>query len=127
MRLFEGKLSVDKVFETVKNMGDKLVFTSEEKAEFNMKIADKASEFVANTLNENSIRSITRRWIALSVILTTLFTFILCVVMVLIGKKIDPILELVDKFEIGLAFILVLGFYFGFYYIQNLLGAKKKK
>ena len=39
-------------------------FTDEEKAEYNMKVADKTAEFVGKTMDENTERSRTRRSIA---------------------------------------------------------------
>lgn len=39
-------------------------FTDEEKAEYRMKVADKASDFVGKTLDENTERSKTRRSVA---------------------------------------------------------------
>ena len=47
-------------------------FTDEEQAELNVKIADKAADFVASTLSENTERSKTRRQIAVLWIKTQL-------------------------------------------------------
>ncbi len=59
------KDTVDFVLNTVKEAGDKLFFTKEEKAE-NLKQAwDGVCKFVENTLGESSVRSVTRRYLAL--------------------------------------------------------------
>lgn len=65
----------DKVVDNVLDKNDGLLtqvggwiggmdFTDQERAEYNMKIADKASEFVGSTLQENTARSTTRRMVA---------------------------------------------------------------
>lgn len=55
-------------------------FTDQEKAEYKMKVADKAAEFVGKTLGESTVRSKTRRAIAVQWIKVQLALFLLCAI-----------------------------------------------
>ena len=98
---------------------DKANFTKEERADFNLKVADKAADFVGNTLSENTIRSKTRRKIAIFVVYNDFAIFWLCVILKFLEKDIKPIIELVKVFNLSVALIVVLSFFFGGYYLKN--------
>jgi len=70
--IFGSSKSVDTVVETaakgIYNGLDALFFTDEEKAEFRQKQADTVIKFAEIAYDENSIRSVTRRWLAFMVI-----------------------------------------------------------
>lgn len=70
--LFGSSESTDKVVETaakgIYNGLDALFFTDEEKAEFRQKQAETVIKFAEIAYDENSIRSVTRRWLAFMVV-----------------------------------------------------------
>lgn len=70
MKWFSWLTKVDpqKIFDTVSKGIDNLSFTKEEKAEFNKEVIKANLDFVKSTLCENSARSLTRRYIAVSVV-----------------------------------------------------------
>jgi len=57
-----------------------LQFTDEEQAQYKMKVADKAADFVGKTLDEKTERSVTRRSIAVLWIKTQLAMFLMCAI-----------------------------------------------
>jgi len=127
LNLFKGKIDVGNVVDKVMSAGDKLVFTKEEKADFNVAMADKLAKFVENTLSENTIRSKTRRHVALLVT----YTFIVLLLSAIVFHFIDVekskfIAEMVKDSPISTAFIMVLAFFFGGYYMKGISLNKKK-
>jgi len=70
-RLFGSSKSVDTVVETaakgIYNGLDALMFTDEEKAQYRAEQAKMVNEFALAAYDQNSIRSITRRWLAFMV------------------------------------------------------------
>lgn len=117
-QLFQFNQSIDKVFESVASGIDKLNLTDQEKAEG-------VKQFIVDSLSENTVRSKTRRFIAKFIVLNFIAAFWVCVFMV---KKepefVENIIELVQTFKIGFAFLAVITFHFGGYYLN---GKKKKE
>ena len=124
--IFKGKLDAQGTFDTIASGIDKLAFTAEERSEFNAKLADKLAEFSASTLSESTIRSRTRRFIAIMVIVNVFLVFWICVALVFLGKDISIILKLTEGFSLSTAFIMVLAFFFGGYYLKG-ISLKKDK
>lgn len=120
MGIFKGKLNLDKVFDSVSSGVDKLAFTKEERADFNLKISDKVSEFVASSLSENTERSKARRTIAYIVVAN--FFALLWVVVALYfynNKAASFVRELAVDWQVPTAFIMVLAFFFGAYLLRG--------
>ncbi len=111
--IFKGRLDAGKTFDTIASGIDKLAFTNQERAEFNVKMADSMAEFAKLSISENTIRSRTRRFIAIFLILNIMLIFWLCVALVLLKHDISVILELVGIFKLGIAFLTIIGFFFG--------------
>ena len=122
----KGAVDAGKAFDTISKGIDNLAFTEQERANLNEKLADKVASFAEKTLSENTIRSKTRRYMA--ILLTTNIVLIvwLCIILTLFDKDISRIIELSEEFKLGIAFITVIGFHFGSYMLLN-LGNKDKK
>ena len=109
-QLFQFNQSIDKVFESVASDQEK---------------AEGVKQFIVDSLSENTVRSKTRRFIAKFIVLNFIAAFWVCVFMV---KKepefVENIIELVQTFKIGFAFLAVITFHFGGYYLN---GKKKKE
>jgi len=120
---------IDTVAETVKSgvgMLDNAFYTEQEKAANNAKMMDLWLEIQKTTASENSIRSITRRYLAWVV----MGTYVLIVLMACIVWKLDPawaeyILSLLTKTNLSYLALIVGFFYFGSYAIGQYIGGKK--
>jgi len=120
---------IDTVAETVKSgvgMLDNAFYTEQEKAANNAKMMDLWLEIQKTTASENSIRSITRRYLAWVV----MGTYVLIVLMACIVWKSDPawaeyILSLLTKTNLSYLALIVGFFYFGSYAIGQYTGGKK--
>lgn len=121
-------LSADKVFTSVAKGIDNLGFTEQEKATFTKDMAEGLAKYTIDTLGESSDRSKTRRDIAIMIVSLYLLTFIVALVMLLMSKdltSVKMIIELANEMNLSIGFLMVLGFFFGGYYLQNLMGKKK--
>lgn len=95
-------------------------FTDQEQAEYNMKVADKASEFVGLTLSESTVRSKTRRAIAVMWIKAQLALILLTAI------AIPWDIEVAKKyFELATSEVMMIGtfsiivFFFGGYVLTS--------
>jgi hypothetical protein len=127
--LFSSKRIVDEGMDTIKDMRsgiDMLVFTSEEKALMNVEISNIVLKRAELALQESSIKSMTRRILAVSVVLTAeLLTVILAVGYLggLQAQKMEGIWTLLKFWSTPLA--IVLAFYLGYYGLTQIAAAKK--
>jgi hypothetical protein len=121
------KLNAQKVFDTVTGAVDQWNFTTEEQARLNVELADKLADHVESTLNENTTRSKTRRFIAIEIITVYLVLLLLYVVLALMKiESIDFLKSLILESPIATGFIAVIGFFFGGYYLSKLVPKKKE-
>lgn len=120
--LLGGKENTGKVIDiagdSIKGIGawiDNKDFTTQEKAANWAKAVEAHLELVKATADENSIRSVTRRWLAWSITAWMLVMATLAVVFAILGKDevVKNILAVVEAFQLGMVFIAVMGFYFG--------------
>lgn len=121
-----GKKNVDKVIGGAISGIDKLFFTKEEKAEFNKNMADSVATFVQSTVGENSIRSITRRFLALSIMGVYLALVLGTAGVYLVDQDYSTFLFSIVKDQSALA-IMVAAFYFGGYYAGKFIGSVSNK
>ena len=98
-----------------------VVFTKEERAKLNMTLADKVASFAEKTLSENTIRSKSRRLIAYVIILA----WVLAAFLDIWIDNID-LTYLWKESALKTAFIMVLAFFFGGYYMKQIEINKKK-
>jgi hypothetical protein len=104
---------------------DMLVFTDEEKAQMSLSTMKLWLEMQDRTAHESSIRSLTRRFIAISIV----FTFLLFLIGAAVVFKIDVgwaryLLGLAE--ELGDLTLLVAFFYFGSHSVSSILKGMKK-
>lgn len=128
LNLFKGKIDVGRVVDKLADGADTLRFSNEERAEFNLKMADRLAEYAKDTLSENTIRSKARRHIALIVV----YAFIILLIAAIVLHFVDPekskfLIEIISGFPISTGFIMVLAFFFGGYYLKNAPFINKKE
>lgn len=91
--LFGSSKNTDTVVETaakgIYNGLDAMFFTEEEKAQYRQQQADAVLEFAKVAYDQNSIRSITRRWLAFMVVAPTMLAFVIGVTLSCIGAFVD--------------------------------------
>ena len=90
-------------------------FTEQEKAEMWSKAVDAHLRLIEATGNENSVRSVTRRWLAWGITGFVLFWSSVGMVLAILNKteQVQRIVEVADAFHLGISFLAVMGFYFG--------------
>lgn len=123
-----SSLSADKVFTSVSKGIDNLGFTQQEKAEFTKEMAEGLAKYTIETLGESSDRSRTRRDIAIMIVSLYLLVFVAALVLLLAFNNVASvrlIIELSNEMNLSTGFLMVLAFFFGGYYLQNLIGKKK--
>ena len=105
----------DKAMSGVGSWIDGKDFTPQEQAEMWGKAVDKHLELVAATCNENGARSVTRRYMAWGITGFTLFWGSVGMILAIAGKKeiVASMVEVANAFHLGLAFLAVVGFFFG--------------
>ena len=77
MGFLSGKRADQLVDGAIKGI-DALFFTKEEKAQQSIKVADAQVEYLKTTLNENTARSLTRRYLAIAIIGVFLLLLLVC-------------------------------------------------
>lgn len=119
--LLGGKVGVEKVFDSVSKGIDNLGFSQQEKAEG-------VKDFVKETLSENSQRSKARRQISKVFLYYYLLLASASIAAVIIDVDIaKSIIEIVRAYNLGWAFLAIIGFYFGGYYLPKVGRQKKEK
>ena len=121
-----GSKNVDKIVDGAVKGVDKLFFTNEEKAEFNKSMADAVVEYAQSTMGENTIRSITRRFVAFAIMGTYLLLILSAGAVYLVDENYSTFLFDLAKSQDSLA-IMVAVFYFGGYYANKFIGSNRKK
>ena len=124
--LFKGRLDVNKTFDSIATGIDKLSFTAQEKAEFSVKMADAIAEFAKSTLSENTVRSKTRRFIAIFMIINIMLMIWLCIILSLLSVDITTVLEIIALFNLGVVLLTIIGFFFSSYMMTRYQENKKK-
>lgn len=111
----------------VRGMIDDSKFTAEERARYNIQVAEAAAQFAKDTMAENTERSRTRRSIAIG------FVWFFCAVFVVIIVlwKFDPewsafVRSLAIDFKLPWAFIAVISFFFGAHLLRSYQAPAKK-
>lgn len=100
---------------------DKLVYTDEERAEMSQKGAETYLKFMEMAYDENSVRSVTRRYLAWFIALNSFAAFWVAVGFAINNqdKMVEKIVSLAEAFKIGWAFTGVVVFYFGVQFMRN--------
>lgn len=117
-----GKSTLDmgQVFSTITNSMDDWKFTEQERATYNAKAAEAMADYAKATMNESTDRSKSRREIAQLVIMFYLITCLVGIVFVFISMdKTRLIMEFCNETYLTAAFITIIVFYFGGYYLDK--------
>lgn len=128
--LFGSKDAVSNVAEKAAdglyNGLDKLIYTEEEKSEAFAQAREQWLQFVAIAYDQNSIRSITRRWLAWLVCGWVVINAQVAIVYAILGKEesVNAIIRVAEAMNMGWAFITVLVFYFGVHTLRALSSGK---
>ncbi len=124
-RLFGSQKSIDKIVETaadgIYNGLDKLVYTDEERAEALQKGREAFLKFVDIAYDQNSVRAVTRRWLAFMVVAPVMLAFVVSGAIYLVDTEYAKHLAGLVR-ELGPWAAGVLAFYFG----PHILGSMKK-
>ncbi len=96
------------------NWIDEQQLTDQESAEFKLKTGQMMLEAVKATQNENSVRSVTRRYLAWAITLYMAVWASVAMICVMLGMNnmVLDMLMVIQKFYFGEAFAGVIGFYF---------------
>lgn len=126
MNFFKGKLDVGEAFSTVSSGIDKMVFSEEERSDINREVADAQIEFIKTTASENTVRSVTRRYLALAIMGVFLILILSAAVIgAFNGEYADFIFELATS--LNTLVIMVATFFFGGYYANKFVADRRQK
>lgn len=127
-----GAKTADKAMDTINNVTDhvasgldKLFFTDQEKAQVSMETAQLHLKLIETTMNESSIRSITRRVLAWLIMGTFMLLIVACaIVWRFNGEWAKFIFECAGQiYEL----VLMVGFfYFGYYAVSSVVKKAKE-
>jgi hypothetical protein len=120
----DGALSI---IDGVKSGLDALILTEEEKIQYGQKGFDLQLQFLKLNMDQNSLRSKARRELAKAIVYFNLFM----ITVIGILWKIDPLwskflMELMIGMKLGVAFVAIIVFYFGYYGVQGIISKAKK-
>jgi hypothetical protein len=120
------RINPQTVINNVSSGLDKLILTDEERLDFNKKLIDANIDFVRLTQNENTIRSITRRYIAILIIVVYLLLILSSVIFYTCGQvAIATFIIGILQDILGTSFISVIIFFFGSHIVNNVMDKRK--
>ena len=122
--IFGTPTAVSTIADTVKSgvgMLDNAFFTEQERSAMALESGKLWLEIQKTTASENSIRSITRRIIAVSIVGTYLLSFFAVIGLALYKQELaDIVMKYVSQFELAYLTMGVCSFYFVFYGIKGI-------
>ena len=125
-RIFSKPIDSDRVIDFATGAMDKLNFTNQERAEHNFKLAEAVSKFATETLSESTDRSVTRRYLAIVIVTIYLVILIGTIVLAFIDVNAAKIVQnIMGDYYMTTAFIMILAFFFGGYYLNGAINQKK--
>jgi len=128
--LLGSKKGMDTVSSTLGHVAsglDKLHFSEEEKSDAHMKGFDFYIEYMKTQSDQSSVRSRTRRWLAVGIIgnfLVLLNTSAVLYIVYDSKEKASHILELANTLSWAVSAVVI--FYFGYYGIKKIVESAKK-
>lgn len=124
MQFFKGKIDIGKAFDTVTGGVDKSFFSQEERADLNRGIADAQVDFIKTTVSENSVRSITRRYLAIAIV--GVFLLLLIAAAVAYAFSADYAKFLLElALTLNTLVMMVAAFFFGGYYAKKFVDSRR--
>lgn len=125
-RIFSKPINPDKVIDFTTGALDRINFSNQERADYNLKLAEALAEYTQKTLDESSDKSITRRYIAVLFIAIYMAIVIGTIIMAAIDLELaKSVIDIADNYYLTTAFIMVLAFFYGGYYISGIVKQKK--
>ena len=125
-KIFSKTIDPDKLIDFTTGAIDRINFTDQERATYNMKLADSLATYTEKSLEESTDKSITRRYLSVIIvsiyILLALFTVVASCFNLELAKL---IMVVIDEYYLTTAFIMVLAFFYGGYYISGIIKQKK--
>lgn len=123
---FLGKKDTTTIVEGAVKGLDNLIFSNEERAEYNKKMADSVVDFAKSTMGENTTRSFTRRLVAFAIMGIYMVFILGAGIAYLIDAEYSKFLYDIAMKQNTLV-LMVSAFYFGGYYAGKVIGQKEKK
>lgn len=122
----KSTLDIGKVFDTITTKMDDWKFTDAEKSQFNKEAAEGMAAFAKDTLNESTERAQSRREIARLIIYFYLILSTIGIIFLFIDSaKTKLIMEFADNMYLTVAFLTIIAFFFGGYYINQFKSKSK--
>lgn len=116
----KSTLDIATVFNTITTKMDDWKFTEEERARYNKEAADAMALFAKETLTESTERSASRREVARLVIYLYLLICVVGLVFLFINTDVVKlIIEFCNEMYLTAAFIAIIAFFFGGYYMDK--------
>ena len=127
-KIFTGGVDINKALDIVSKGSDKLVFTQEERADLNKETTEGLSQFIKDTASENTARSITRRYVAILVIVVYLLISLVIIGIGVFNTEIAlELVKLTNELDLGTAFIAVIAFFFSSYMLKKFVPESRPK
>jgi len=128
-KIFGNSNTVDKVIDNAARIADNLKFTEQERAKLNQEMSDSLAKHAEATLNENTDRSIARRYISVAMIALYVVVVVLVIVLNVIGKLVlaQQVVSACKELYLDVAFVMILAFFFGGYYANSLINRTSTK
>jgi Fe2+ transport system protein B len=125
-KIFSKPLDPNKIIDFTMGGLDRLNFSNQERAEYNLKLAEALAEYTQKTLDESTDKSITRRYLSVIIVAIYMFLCLFTVAASLFNPEIATmVMTIIDEFYMTTAFIMVLAFFYGGYYISGIVKQKK--
>jgi len=110
--------TMDLIGDSVRGVGnwiDEKDYTPEEKAKSLSEAVQAHLDLIKATANENSLRSVTRRWLAWAITAYILTWASVAMIFAILGKEdiVKNMIAVIEAFSLGWAFLAVVGLYFG--------------
>jgi hypothetical protein len=113
------------VFEMAAKGIDAAVYTNEEKAGFQKELMNKQLEYIQSTASENSIRSYSRRILAIGIMFLYLSLYLGSAIAYIFNQDLAKYWKTLAM-EQNTLVLMVAGFFFGAYMIGTHINTKKK-
>jgi len=128
-KIFGNSNTVDKVIDNAARIADNLKFTEQERAKLNQELSDSLAKHAEATMNENTDRSITRRYISVAMIALYVVVVVLVIILNVIGKLVlaQQVVSTCKELYLDVAFVMILAFFYGGYYASGLINRTTSK
>lgn len=126
--LFGGSDTADKAMDlatsSITGIGewiDNKDYTNQEKAKDLNLAVQSHLKLIETMANENSLRSVTRRWLAWGIVGFTVFWASVAMVFAALGSYeiVNSMIKVMEAFKLGMAFVAVIALYFGVQFIRK--------